>query len=109
MPFLNHLQQEKVDHGTLYNELTGLCKLIRNKPAAIADTGDGQHPRYQTTNNKIYNEEEVILNISGMNAIFAKCQQLMLGTECSDLLGKLSQFNSLVKEIHEDLKAWILC
>ena len=99
---LKQTRQERVERGTLYFELSELCKLIRNKPTATADTGSGQHPRFQTTNNKMYDEEEVILNISGMNAIFAKYRQLMWDQNCSDLLGKLSLYNSLVKEIRED-------
>ena len=95
-------RRERDCHGTLYYELSELCKSIRNKPDARADTGSGQHPRFQTTNNKVYDEEEVILNISSMNAIFAKYRKLMLNINSSDLFGKLSLYNSLVNEIVED-------
>ena len=99
---LRHLRQTRPYRGTLYHELSEICKSIRKKPDAKADTGSGQHPRFQTTNNKVYDEEEVLQNISGMNTTFAKYRQLMLDVNSSDLKGKLSLYNSLVKEIHED-------
>ena len=99
---LRHLCQKRPYRCTLYHELSEICKSIRNKTDAKADTGSGQHPRFQTTNNKVYDKEEVLQNISGMNTTFAKYRQLMLDVNSSDLKGKLSLYNSLVKEIHED-------
>ena len=103
---LKHYRSKRQDRGTLYYELTELCKYLRKKTDATADLGSGQHPRFQTTNNKPYTKEEVILNISGMNTLFARYRQLMLDKDHCDLLGKLSLYNSLVKEIDGDRKLY---
>ena len=62
---------------TLYVELAEVCKRIRKKPESQSDVGSGKYSRFQTTNNKVYNNNKVIVAISKMNCIFATYSKKM--------------------------------
>ena len=57
----------------LYEELCQVCIKLKNnvkEHVKMSDVGSGENPRFQTTNNKIYNKEEIMDNISKMNDLF---------------------------------------
>ena len=61
---------------SLYEELSFLCYRIRHKEMIektnMSDVGSGEHPRFQTTNNKVYCSNQVHTTIDKMISLFGQ-------------------------------------
>ena len=87
----------------LYEELCQVCIKLKNnvkEHVKMSDVGSGENPRFQTTNNKIYNKEEIMDNISKMNDLFGYSTKKLYNINKSN--------NRLMLELHRRLKDSII-
>ena len=94
---------------TLYTRLVNVCNKLNNTPKRTSDTGSGRHPRFQTTDNKIYSDEEVLIMIDVMNTIFAHYTKIMNELNLSrsdrtDYLKKFFLYSTLLQEFDNPSK-----
>ena len=86
----------------LYEELCQVCARLKNKQQTtntenMRDLGSGEHPRFQTTNNKIYNKNEINKSLTRMNDLFCKARKQM-----NDIKNRSN--NRLMLDLHQKLK-----
>jgi len=98
-------QRAILKRQSLYTELCHICRNIKNNTDKYSDVGSGKYPRFQPTNNRMYDEDTVQQLIPILNDILGKYHTRM--TELSatkmnysrKLRLKFELYNDLIKEI----------
>ena len=69
----DYKRPEKNIRVSLYHELSNVCCELRaNESSQPSDVGSGEHPRFSTSCNKIYNEFQLKSSINTLNKLFAR-------------------------------------
>ena len=80
-----HITSECYEHTreckkykSFYTELSDVCRSLKGSSDKLSDTGSGKHPRFQPTNNHIYDDETIECLIHKMNNTFSVYHNKMI-------------------------------